>query len=682
MKQAILNHLRGLYHEAYQRFGQVKKGAGDEYMMLCPFHDDHNPSLSFNGTNGLFNCFACDAKGDFLEFYAKVTNSTGLGFPVLLKKIAVDFALPVTPDLFQHPQAQPDATESNRHAAYWKAISKEKPSSAIVDYLKHRQIDSVLEYMKHHQLIGFSKQGNCIYFPVHLPNGELCGTQKIPINGAKKEFAFGTNAKDGLLVLPGEGRPVVVEAVIDAISLKRSTDRPVIVIFSSTMTGKLKHLELVNPILFFDRDKAGYKATVKALATLGGARAVDWSKAPSGLEDVNELLCAGHRDLITEMVETAPAYDALGKPLPRFEVLDGWLSQEPDPIDYVFDGFLPRHVIGVIAARGGTGKTFLLLQLILASVMGANFLDLFRPVSPLKVVAVLSEDPVQVIRTRIYFIVKHMFGHQADLHQIEIVMNNNLRLLCAPLGALMKYDGQGNPEPTDAFKWLEAQAEVFKPDLVILDPKAQLYGLDENNNDHNTTWVNTLKRLTAQGASVIFTHHVPKGQGGLELDAVRGGSSLTDACRWVMMMGPMDKVTAGKKGVDDEVWRYVCLQVAKNSYAPAGQGETYLERREHGVLERVDFEFNLVDAVARKIAVELAQYYADTGERLSRRELLRKKNTRPIRDAIKEEIPAGSRAVLEAAIEYGIANGVLSTERYLPDDPRRTKEIIVPTQIQ
>ncbi len=32
-------------------------------LVTCPFHDDHNPSLSINLDHGGFNCFACGESG-------------------------------------------------------------------------------------------------------------------------------------------------------------------------------------------------------------------------------------------------------------------------------------------------------------------------------------------------------------------------------------------------------------------------------------------------------------------------------------------------------------------------------------------------------------------------------------------------------------------------------------------
>ncbi len=48
---------------------QLKLTTGGNVLALCPFHDDHNPSLSVNIKTGLFKCFACDAAGDVFHFY-------------------------------------------------------------------------------------------------------------------------------------------------------------------------------------------------------------------------------------------------------------------------------------------------------------------------------------------------------------------------------------------------------------------------------------------------------------------------------------------------------------------------------------------------------------------------------------------------------------------------------------
>lgn len=44
---------------------------------LCPFHDDHHPSLSINLDTGCWHCFACGVGGDLIAFHMRLT---GRGF--------------------------------------------------------------------------------------------------------------------------------------------------------------------------------------------------------------------------------------------------------------------------------------------------------------------------------------------------------------------------------------------------------------------------------------------------------------------------------------------------------------------------------------------------------------------------------------------------------------------------
>lgn len=45
-------------------------GRGTWRSALCPFHDDHNPSLRVNADTGAFRCMACGVRGgDLLAFH-------------------------------------------------------------------------------------------------------------------------------------------------------------------------------------------------------------------------------------------------------------------------------------------------------------------------------------------------------------------------------------------------------------------------------------------------------------------------------------------------------------------------------------------------------------------------------------------------------------------------------------
>lgn len=47
------------------------KAKGREYVGLCPFHDDHSPSMCVVPAKGIFHCFVCGAGGDCFAFIAR-----------------------------------------------------------------------------------------------------------------------------------------------------------------------------------------------------------------------------------------------------------------------------------------------------------------------------------------------------------------------------------------------------------------------------------------------------------------------------------------------------------------------------------------------------------------------------------------------------------------------------------
>jgi hypothetical protein len=54
--------------ELIENLGVKFKKIGKEYRGLCPFHDDHGPSLSVNREKGLWHCFGCGRGGTTQQF--------------------------------------------------------------------------------------------------------------------------------------------------------------------------------------------------------------------------------------------------------------------------------------------------------------------------------------------------------------------------------------------------------------------------------------------------------------------------------------------------------------------------------------------------------------------------------------------------------------------------------------
>ena len=61
---------------------------GKNYFAICPFHDDHNPSMSISAEKQIYTCFVCGASGNVFNF---VMNYEKISFVEAVKKVA-DFA--------------------------------------------------------------------------------------------------------------------------------------------------------------------------------------------------------------------------------------------------------------------------------------------------------------------------------------------------------------------------------------------------------------------------------------------------------------------------------------------------------------------------------------------------------------------------------------------------------------
>ncbi|QDU72217.1 DNA primase [Mucisphaera calidilacus] len=61
------------------------KPKGREFAALCPFHDDHNPSMAVVPAKQIYHCFVCGAGGDVFSFVMRYHK---LSFPEALKHLA------------------------------------------------------------------------------------------------------------------------------------------------------------------------------------------------------------------------------------------------------------------------------------------------------------------------------------------------------------------------------------------------------------------------------------------------------------------------------------------------------------------------------------------------------------------------------------------------------------------
>ncbi len=71
------------------------KRQGRLYAAVCPFHDDHDPSLKINPQTGSYNCYVCGAHGDVFDLVMKLRNCDFIG---AAKEIARQYGVEIKDD--------------------------------------------------------------------------------------------------------------------------------------------------------------------------------------------------------------------------------------------------------------------------------------------------------------------------------------------------------------------------------------------------------------------------------------------------------------------------------------------------------------------------------------------------------------------------------------------------------
>ena len=186
---------------AYYNITLQKDGTkDDQFKGLCPFHEDHEPSLKVNTTRNLYHCFVCDAGGNIIDFVMGMEESD---LRSAAKKVAEISNIEVAEGAPKSTKPR-RATKGRQHKRSTKATSGRGPEVAantntppagenvsnqpltfelknlVTDhpYLTERGIS---EPMRAEFGIGVATRGimqRRLVFPIHNTDGELvayCG---------------------------------------------------------------------------------------------------------------------------------------------------------------------------------------------------------------------------------------------------------------------------------------------------------------------------------------------------------------------------------------------------------------------------------------------------------------------------------------------------------------------------
>jgi hypothetical protein len=331
---------------------------------------------------------------------------------------------------------------------------------------------------------------------------------------------------------------------------------------------------------------------------------------------------------------------------PAETLVKGRLVHEPQPLEalitYHDTPMLTRGCVGGFVAAGGTGKTYIMIQIGTMMARAGKLGPLSAP-TQLKVLFLPAEDPQGELDLRLWRVCHGDFPD--GFHAISVA---------GKIGPLMQLDN-GNPARSENFEWLCKTIENHAGlDVLMIDPKSRFYGLDENNNDHCTQWITCLEYLAIRyNLTVLFSHHVSKGRSdSLHQDMSRGGSAIADGVRWLIGITPVNDKTAEKYGVNPR--NYIEMDLVKANYVAKWPQTLFFKRDGLGVLHYEDLGMGRLNSMTRQlVTLLLVNKYEPT-----RRELTKTDVGASTCAKMKELFPKFTRGKdVDSCIDNGIQQG-------------------------
>jgi DNA primase len=114
-----------------QSRGIFFKKQGADYVGLCPFHDDHEPSLVITPESNLWHCFGCNSGGSVIDFLMKIDN---ISFRHAVEKLTGVPEIPLVSETLDHQKLLNQVTGFYHQTLY--------RDPAALEYLAKRGIKS------------------------------------------------------------------------------------------------------------------------------------------------------------------------------------------------------------------------------------------------------------------------------------------------------------------------------------------------------------------------------------------------------------------------------------------------------------------------------------------------------------------------------------------------------------
>lgn len=276
--------------------------------------------------------------------------------------------------------------------------------------------------------------------------------------------------------------------------------------------------------------------------------------------------------------------------------LEHMVDTAPPEQEWIIDGLIPHPAVGILAAQGGTGKSFALLQLAMSVALKRPWLG-HSPGLYEKVLYISAEEDDASLHRRISALQSaYTFEHPDLTHrELKNCLRTNMRIqsVVGKNCRLTRTNGVTASPSGVADQLLdEIEESGFTPDLIIFDTLNRFDGGDPNSNVDASILIQQFEKMRIRlDATIIASHHTGKfaereKEGSPH--ALRGASAFSDNPRWVGLMRTKPESELKKNKLDTGQWSAVVeLTTSKSNYGETGE-KIKLARSPEGVLHAID----------------------------------------------------------------------------------------------